>query len=91
LWQNTKNHLLEVDQLSCGSVKHRFEEQAKNGINFQKALEFYQDVEGSVAAHRMELTELQKNNAPASDINHLNEHIKEGESLLQKIKTMSLH
>lgn len=77
--------------MSCGSVKHRFEEQVKNGINFEKAMEFYQDVEGSVAAHRMELAELQKNKAPASDIDHLNGHIKEGESLLQKIKTMRLH
>lgn len=77
--------------MSCGSVKHRFEEQIKNGINFEKAMEFYQDVEGSVAAHRMELAELQKKNTSPGEIDHLNGHIREGESLLQKIKSMSLH
>ena len=77
--------------MSCGSVKHRFEEQMKNGINFEKAIEYYQDVEGSLAAHRLELAELQQKNGPASEIDHLNKHIREGESLLQRIKTMSLH
>ncbi|SFG57938.1 hypothetical protein SAMN05660649_02080 [Desulfotomaculum arcticum] len=77
--------------MSCSSVKHRFEEQMKNGIDFQKAMEMYQDVEGSIAAHRTELTELQKMNASQSEIDHLKEHIKEGESLLQKIKAMKLH
>lgn len=77
--------------MSCGSVKHRFEEQMKDGISFEKAMEFYQDVEGSVAAHRMELAELKKKNEPVSAIDHLHEHIREGESLLQKIRTMSLH
>jgi len=76
--------------LSCGSVKHRFEEQMKNGIDFQKAMEMYQDVEGSIAAHRTEVQELQKANGPRHEIDHLNEHIREGESLLQKIKGMRL-
>ena len=77
--------------MSCGSVKHRFEEQVKKGINFEKAMEFYQDVEGSVAAHRVELAELQQNNTSSNEINHLKEHIREGESLLQRIKLMNLH
>lgn len=77
--------------MSCGSVKHRFEEQMKNGIDFQKAMEMYQDVEGSMAAHRTELQELQKMNGSQNEIDHLNEHIREGESLLQKIKGMKLN
>lgn len=76
--------------MSCGSIKHRFEEQLKNGISFEKAIEYYQDVEGSLAAHHVELAELRKNNGPASEIEHLNEHIREGESLLQRLRTMSL-
>lgn len=77
--------------MSCGSVKHRFEEQMKNGIDFQKAMEMYQDVEGSIAAHRTELQELQKMNGSQHEIDHLMEHIREGESLLQKIRGMKLN
>lgn len=77
--------------MSCGSVKHRFEEQMKDGIDFRKAMEIYQDVEGSIAAHRTELQELQKTNGSRHEIDHLNEHIREGESLLQKIKGMKLN
>ncbi len=77
--------------MSCGSLKHRFEEQMRNGISFEKAMEIYQDVEGSIAAHRAELTDLQKANASLDKINHLKEHIAEGESLIQQIKSMKLH
>jgi hypothetical protein len=77
--------------LSCGSLKHRFEEKMRNGISFEKAMEIYQDVEGSIAAHRAELTDLQKVNASQDEINHLKEHIAEGESLIQQIKSMKLH
>ncbi|MFZ5595820.1 MAG: hypothetical protein ACOY31_02255 [Bacillota bacterium] len=77
--------------MSCGSLKHRFEEQMKNGISFEKAMEIYQDAEGSIAAHRAELADLQKSNAPQQDINHLKGHIAEGESLLNQIKSMKLH
>lgn len=77
--------------MSCGSLKHRFEEQLKNGVSFEQAMEFYQDAEGSIAAHRAEMDDLQKNNAAQQDINHLKAHIAEGESLLSHIKSMKLH
>jgi hypothetical protein len=77
--------------MSCGSLKHRFDEQVKDGISFEQAMEIYQDVEGSLAAHRAELAELQNNTAKQHDIDHLNEHISEGEALLRQIKSMKLH
>lgn len=81
----------EVICMSCGSLKHRFNQQLKSGISFAQAVEVFQDVEGSVAAHRAELADLQKNNASQKDIDHLKEHIMEGESLIQQIKSMQLH
>lgn len=77
--------------MSCSSLKHRFNEQMKNGISFEKAMEIYQDVEGSIAAHRAELTDLQKNTAQQHEMDHLQEHIAEGETLLRQIKSMKLH
>lgn len=77
--------------MSCGSLKHRFEEQMKNGISFETAMEIYQDAEGSIAAHRAELADLQNSNASPQDINHLKGHIAEGESLISQIKSMKLH
>ena len=77
--------------MSCGSLKHRFEEQMKDGISFEKAMEIYQDVEGSIAAHQAELSDLQRGNVSQHEIKHLKEHISEGESLIQQIKSMKLH
>lgn len=77
--------------MSCGSVKHQFEEHMKNGVDFQKAMDIFQEVEGSIAAHRTELQELQKMSGSQGEIDHLKEHIKEGEDLLQRIKGMKLH
>lgn len=77
--------------MSCGSLKHRFEEQMKDGVSFEKAMEIYQDVEGSIAAHQAELADLERGNVSQSEIRHLKEHIAEGESLIQQIRTMKLH
>ncbi|MFZ5634097.1 MAG: hypothetical protein ACOY40_14740 [Bacillota bacterium] len=77
--------------MSCSSLKHRFDEQMKAGISFEQAMEIYQDVEGSLAAHRAELADLQKNPARQHDIDHLKEHIGEGENLMRQIKSMKLH
>jgi hypothetical protein len=77
--------------MSCGSLKHRFERQMENGISFESAMEIYQDAEGSIAAHRAELAELQKSRGSQQDIDHLKGHIAEGESLLSQIKSMKLH
>jgi hypothetical protein len=44
---------LNAHLLLC--VKHSFEETKKNGIRFSETKEIFADVEGSVAAHQMEL------------------------------------
>lgn len=77
--------------MSCSSLKHRFDEQMKAGISFEQAMEIYQDVEGSLAAHRAELADLQNNPTQQHDIDHLREHIAEGETLLRQIKSIKLH
>lgn len=77
--------------MSCSSVKHRFEEERKQGLTFQRAMELYQDVDGSVAAHRTELDELMRANKDRHEIEHLRQHIAEGEKLLNELKSMRLH
>lgn len=77
--------------MSCSSVKHRFEEERKQGLTFQRAMELYQDVDGSVAAHRTELDELNRTNKDQHEIDHLRQHIAEGEKLLDEMKSMKLH
>ncbi|WP_027364849.1 hypothetical protein [Desulfotruncus alcoholivorax] len=77
--------------MSCSSLKHRFEKERRDGITFERAMEIYQDVDGSIAAHKTELTELMQNNQNQDEINHLRAHIEEGEKLLQEIKSLYLH
>lgn len=77
--------------MSCSSVRHRFEEEKRKGLTFERALEFYQDVEGSVSAHRVEIEELRRTNKDPEEIRHLEEHIAEGEKLLNEIKSLRLH
>ncbi|MDA8097757.1 MAG: hypothetical protein C4575_03155 [Desulforudis sp.] len=77
--------------MSCPSLKHRFEEEHRKGISFERAVEIHQDVEGSVAAHRAELQELKNQGGEKERIDHLQEHIREGEELLQEIRSMKLH
>jgi hypothetical protein len=77
--------------MSCSSVKHRFETEKQKGLSFLRAMELYQEVEGSVAAHKMEIGELQHTNADPEQIRHLQEHITDGEKLLQEIKSLHLH
>lgn len=77
--------------MSCKSLKHRFDEERKKGLTFARTLEIYQDVEGSVAAHRTELEELIRSQADQDKIRHLQEHITEGERLIQEIQQLHLH
>lgn len=77
--------------MSCSSVKHRFEEERKKGLTFQRAMELYQDVDGSVAAHRTELDELTLANRDPHEIEHLRQHIAEGEKLINEMRNMKLH
>lgn len=77
--------------MSCSSIKRRFEEEREKGLTFERAMEMYRELEGSLAAHRLELEELQHINADPSRISHLQEHIRDGEKLLQEIKSLHLH
>ncbi|PKM79037.1 MAG: hypothetical protein CVU88_07875 [Firmicutes bacterium HGW-Firmicutes-13] len=77
--------------MSCKSMHHRFEEEKRKGLDFEKAIEMYRDVEGSIRAHKIELQELQHAKQEPEEISHLQEHITEGEKLLQEIKTLRVH
>jgi hypothetical protein len=77
--------------MSCPSLKHRFEEERQKGITFERAMEIFHDVDGSVTAHKVELAELMKINKDQGEINHLRGHIAEGEQLLQEIRSLHLH
>ncbi|RKO66569.1 hypothetical protein [Desulfofundulus salinus] len=77
--------------MSCSSIKHRFEEERQKGLTFERAMEMYREVEGSLAAHRLELEDLQRTNADPGRISHLQAHISDGEKLLQEIKSLHLH
>ncbi|KNZ71126.1 hypothetical protein Tfer_0202 [Thermincola ferriacetica] len=76
--------------MSCSSIKHRFD-QLKNqgGLNFDEAINLYNDLLGSLDAHRLELQELQKT-GDQNRINHLQEHIKDGEQILSELRNMTL-
>lgn len=77
--------------MSCSAMRHKFEEERKHGLTFARALAFYTDVEGSVSAHRVELEELRRKNAPPEEIRQLEEHIAAGEELLTEIRNLRLH
>ncbi|MCL6635181.1 MAG: hypothetical protein K6T29_05360 [Peptococcaceae bacterium] len=77
--------------MSCSSLRHRFEEDRRQGLTFQRAMELYQDVDGSVAAHRTELEELMRTNRDQHEIEHLRQHIAEGEKLMSELRNMKLH
>jgi|Deesub1362A_J573_1020465.scaffolds.fasta_scaffold00120_84 hypothetical protein len=76
--------------MSCAAVRQQFEAEVKKGLTFERALEIYREVDGSVSAHRVELAEL-KRAGDSEATKHLEEHIAEGEQLLQEIRRMKLH
>lgn len=77
--------------MSCSAVRHKFEAEKERGLTFERALEFFNDVEGSISAHRVELEELHHKNAAPEEIQHLKEHIADGERLLSEIRKLRLH
>ncbi|MBC7336211.1 MAG: hypothetical protein H5U01_08075 [Clostridia bacterium] len=74
--------------MSCSSLKHVFDREKNNGLTFRRTLEIYNEAKGSVAAHKAELAELQRQNADPERINHLQAHILDGERLLQEIESL---
>lgn len=77
--------------MSCSAMRHKFEAEKQQGLTFERALEFFNDLEGSVSAHRVELEELRRKNAAPEEIRHLENHIADGERLLNEMKQLRLH
>lgn len=76
--------------MSCSSIKHRFDQlKTQGGVNFGEAYNLCSDLHGSIDAHKLELQELQKT-GDQNRINHLQQHIADGEQLLTQIKSMTL-
>lgn len=77
--------------MSCSSIKHRYEQMKGQGaIHFKDAMNLYSDLKGSLDAHNMEIKELQKSNDQTS-IQHLQNHIADGNRLLSELENMTLH
>ncbi len=77
--------------MSCSSIKHQFDElKDQNQLKFNRAVQLYTDLQGSLDAHKMELQELQNKGDP-NTIEHLQKHIKDGEQLLSQINSMTVH
>ena len=77
--------------MSCSSIKQRFEEERQRGLSFERAMAMYQEVEGSLSAHRLELEDLKRINTDPDRIAHLQAHINDGEKLIQEMKQLHLH
>ncbi|PKM48087.1 MAG: hypothetical protein CVV03_00530 [Firmicutes bacterium HGW-Firmicutes-8] len=77
--------------MSCSSVKHRFDQlKTQGGVNFNEAVNLYNDLQGSIDAHKLELQELQRTD-DQNRISHLQQHITDGEQMLSQLKSMTLH
>lgn len=76
--------------MSCSSVKHRFDQlKSQGGINFNEAVNLFNDLHGSIDAHKLELQELQKT-GDQNRITHLQQHINDGERMISELQGMSL-
>ncbi|MDA8227572.1 MAG: hypothetical protein M0T74_07685 [Desulfitobacterium hafniense] len=76
--------------MSCSSIKHRFDQlKANGGIDFNEAITLFNDLRGSLDAHRLELDELRRTN-DNEHIAHLQQHIKDGEKMLSDLQKMTL-
>ena len=76
--------------MSCSSIKHRFDNlKNQGGINFDEAVNLYDDLKGSLDAHNLELQELQKS-GDQGRISHLQQHINDGQQMLSEIKSLTL-
>lgn len=76
--------------MSCSSIKHRFDSlKSQGGVEFGEAVNLYNDLKGSLDANKMELQELQQN-GEQSQIQHLRNHISDGEQMLSELQRMTL-
>lgn len=76
--------------MSCSSIKHRFDSlQASGSVNFNEAITLFNELKGSLDAHKLELAEL-KQTGDKAQITHLQQHISDGETMLSSLQKMTL-
>lgn len=76
--------------MSCSSIKNRFDQlQRQGGVNFNEAVNLFNDLKGSIDAHKLELQELHKT-GDQNRISHLEQHINDGEQMLSQLTSMTL-
>lgn len=76
--------------MSCSSIKHRFDRlKNQGGVSFNEAVNLYNDLKGSLDAHKLELQELQKT-GDQDRIRHLQQHISDGEQMLSELTSLTL-
>ena len=76
--------------MSCSSIKHRFDTlRGQGGVDFNEAVNLYNELKGSLDAHRMELQELQQS-GDQNQIQHLKGHIHDGEQMLSELQKMTV-
>lgn len=76
--------------MSCSSIKHRFDTlKNQGGVDFNEAVSLFNDLKGSLDAHKMELQEL-KQGGNQNQIQHLQSHIADGEQMLSELQQMTL-
>lgn len=74
--------------MSCSSIRQRFEHLVEQGgINFEDAITLYNDLRGSIEAHKIEFQELQQIDDP-NRIEHLRQHIDAGEQMLNYLRSI---
>ena len=77
--------------MSCTSLKNRFQQLKTEGsLDFSEAVNLFNDLKGSLDAHKLELSESKKANE-TNRLNHLKEHIADGEMMLKELENMTLH
>lgn len=76
--------------MSCSSIKHRFDKlKNQGGVDFNEAVNLFEDLKGSLDAHKIELQELQQA-GDQNQIQHLQSHITDGEQMLSELQKMTL-
>ena len=76
--------------MSCSSIKHRFDKlKSQGGVDFNEAVNLFNDLKGSLDAHKMEIQEL-KQAGDQNQIQHLQNHINDGEQMLSELQQMTL-
>ena len=76
--------------MSCSSIKHRFDQLKNQGsLNFNEVVNLFDDLKGSLDVHRLELEELKKT-SDQNRINHLQQHISDGEQMMSQLTSMTV-